>query len=79
MTVVNHYRDGTLREEEWRAHSAGMAYVANSRGGVWLLENSIVTPDVLAALHESVDEDLEQKDRFLGIPMNQAVKQESVD
>ena len=67
MTVVNHHRDGTLGEQEWRAHSAAMAYVAKTPGGIWLLEHSIVTPDIVSALRESVDEDLEQKDRYLGL------------
>ena len=79
MTVVNRYHDGTLPEQQWLAHSAGMAYVTKSPGGTWLLEHSIVTPDVRTALNESFNEELEQKDRFLGLSKVAAAKRENAD
>lgn len=79
MTAVNHHHDGTLRDKEWCAHSSGTAYIAKSPGGAWILEHSVITEDVRAALLESVDEELEQKERYLGVNIRQPAKPENTD
>ena len=67
MTVVKHYHAGTLPEQEWRVYSSGMAHLMDTPGGEWILDHCAITPDVRAALRESIDEGLKQKDGYLGI------------
>ena len=49
-TAKKHYDAGTLPKKDWDAHKNGSGQIMNTPGGLWLLNNIVVTADVKHAL-----------------------------